>query len=481
MPNFKKASRNLFFSRAFKAFLGYGGLIYFTKVLGASLLGIYFLFFAVSNLIAFFCNMGISSAMAKRVSENKEQTEKSKLTGAGLALQIILFSIIFLLAFIFRNSINNYIGASLFFFVILAAALLQLKRYIEGNLRGRKKINKVALMTIIEGVGTILFSVIFLVSGMKLYGLIYGLLIGHFLSIIIGGLYLDIKPLFPAKRQFQKIIKFAKYSTFLGLGGMIYNWTSVFIIGLFLTKTEVGVFQSAWKISLVTVMASKAIATTVLPQISDFSSRGKNKKIESLLKKAIVFAPLIPIGAFMGSLVVSKDIMRIFGKEFVFGWFVLILLLLDKIFTSILNIFGSALGGVDRPDLTLRARVISIISYIFLAFLLIPTLGITGGALAVLVSFLIDTIIAGVYLNKIIPFKIPFNKLGWQFLAGAIMCAVMFPLKIVGGWSLSWIQLGAVVVLGSGAYFAVILTNKSLKADISPLFNKIPLIKRINL
>lgn len=97
--------------------------------------------------------------------------------------------------------------------------------------------------------------------------------------------------------------------------------------GIGISRAEIGAYENAWRVSLVVILFSQAVSTVLFPQFSKWDSEGALHKIESAIPRALLPSLLLVIPAFVGTTVLSKDILSIlFGEEFVVAWVALIIL-----------------------------------------------------------------------------------------------------------------------------------------------------------
>jgi len=88
------------------------------------------------------------------------------------------------------------------------------------------------------------------------------------------------------------------------------------------------------------MLFSGAIETTILPQISDWDSKGAQEQIENILPDAITASLFFVIPAFFGVLILSRDLLYyVFTPAYAAAWPILIILIGGKLFEGIDRIF----------------------------------------------------------------------------------------------------------------------------------------------
>ena len=116
-----KSSMHLFLARIFGAFAGFLGTVYFSHVLGAKILGIYFLFYSVLSVLNLVGDLGLSVTTVKRLSEGRDMAQY---LGASLMLRLAAIFVIVLIIIQVRSQLDAYIGASVWLYVILLLLLM---------------------------------------------------------------------------------------------------------------------------------------------------------------------------------------------------------------------------------------------------------------------------------------------------------------------------------------------------------------------
>lgn len=468
MPSIRKGASSLFIAEILVNVFNYLALVYFARLLGAEVIGTYTLFLTVVSLSVFFSGIGLHSAITKRLSEKREDREK--VFGASIIIQIVFLLVTIAAIIAIRDYIHSYLGTDLIFYIILAILFIRLNKYMVSLLRGIRKIRRIALLRIVTSISiaSISVSLVFFFD-MGLIGLVLGYMLGYMVGITVALGHVDISLRKPDFSNIKDIFSFAKYSGTLGFSGLIYNWSDTLIIGLLLTHADVGIYEMAWRIGVFIGLASQAISETVMPEISNLSSKAMTKKISKIVGKGAVFTSLVPVGAFFGGLLLSREIMGIFGEEFRVAGPILIIFLIGKIFYAHRRLFDSFLGGIDKPNLTLRVRVFTMILNVVLNVVLIYYIGLIGAAIATTASEVFDVVFLIRYSKRfMIKEYIPWKEISWIFISAAVMASVIFVFKYLL-YPVGIFELILLLVIGTGVYGAFILRHRTLREDIMEL------------
>jgi O-antigen/teichoic acid export membrane protein len=211
------------------------------------------------------------------------------------------------------------------------------------------------------------------------------------------------------------------------------------------------------------MMLTQAISTSLFPQISQCDAQDATDRIESVLPTALLPGILLVIPAIIGTIVLSRDLLRIlFGSEFTVAWLVLIILSGEKLFQSLHSVFGSALQGIDRPDLDAYSTMASAAVNLTLNIILVWQFGIVGAAIATTVASAVLMIFQLRYLRDHIKIKLPIREAIWSTVSSLVMGVSIYGLQSVYGIN-SILNLVIVVVFGATIYAIVAFTYRPIR------------------
>jgi O-antigen/teichoic acid export membrane protein len=422
--NIARSSIRVFAARAASSLIAFLGIAFFARELGSYQMGVFFLFQAMLGMIAIPVDFGISSGVTKRLSEGESP-------GSILSTAILLKSLL-LLPFVagiilFQDPINNYLGANLALLLVVALVLQESAKLTIQVLNGELRVGETAgpvfaRKFVYVGVGAVLVSM-----GAGVRGIIYGLFTG-LVVMLAWGAWKSSTPLDPPTfGHARSLFDYSKYAFASSIGGYFYSWMDVAIIGLFLTQSDVGVYEIAWRVTTVVMLFSSSIATTIFPQVSQWDAENTTERIESLLPEAIAPALFVAIPAFFGVVIFSKEILGlVFGAEYTAGWLVLIILMGEKVVQSVHIILGRSLQGIDRPDLAAKASIISLVLNFVLNVVFVFEYGIVGAAVATATSFIMNSVLHVYYLSRFTSIRVPYVQIGGCIAASFGMTVVLY-------------------------------------------------------
>lgn len=458
-----KSTLKIFLARLSGSVLSFLGTVYFANELGSSLFGTFVLFQAISQMLAVPADFGLQGAVIKRMSERENPSEVLSTAILMLGTSLIIVSIC---VYIFRSTINKYLGATLAVFVISVVILNELSKLAENVLKGELRVGETATLNfakqfIFNGLGAVLLYI-----NANVLGLVYAFITSLTIVFFWGAYKWDTPLGHPSLRTAQSLFNFSKFSVISHVDSYLYNWLDVAVIGLLLTQAEVGAYEVAWRVSAIVMLFSGAIETVILPQISEWDSEDEHKQIENVLRPALTASLFFVIPAFFGGIILSYDFLfYVFTPEYAAAWPVLIVLLGGKLFEGIDRIFKNILSGMDRPDLRAVAVIASTFLNLVLNFTLVWWIGSVGAAIATIVSFGVSTLIIVYYLSDIIIITYPYRELLSCSISASLMAVILVLVQnYIPITSLQ--RLIAFVLFGGLLYVTTIVMFPSMRRQI---------------
>jgi O-antigen/teichoic acid export membrane protein len=465
-----KSSLKILLARFGGSVVGFLGTVYFSRELGTALFGTFTLFQALSQMLAVPADFGLQGAVIKRMSE--EENEASILSTTILMLGVSLM-IVSIVVFIFRTQINSYLGAQLAFFLITVVILNELSKLSRNVLKGELRVGETAPLGFARQITFNGLGAILLFSGADVLGLVYALIAGSTVVLLLGVFKWDTSLGEPSFDVACSLFDYSKFSVVSYVDSYLYNWLDVAVIGLLLTQSEVGTYEVAWRVSAVVMLFSKAIETTLLPQISNWDSDGSRIQIENVIPNAITASLFFIVPAFFGVLVLSQELLYyVFSPAYADAWPVLIILLGGKLFEGVDGIFKNVLSGMDRPDLAATAVLVSISLNVILNFTLVWFIGSIGAAIATTVSFCVSTAIIMYYLSNLITVQFPYREILSCLISSAVMAVALSIVQgFVGITSLPLVIL--FILLGGIIYISTIFLFPTIRQEIRTVLRAI--------
>lgn len=444
---------------------GFIAIMYISHVLGAELMGIYYLFvtyFSVFNIIG---DGGLNGALVKKISEGKDQN--SYFT-AYIIIRILLIIISMGILFAISQYIPNISAYGLMPWIIIGLIASFFGATLANGVYGLGAAGLYNFSVSVREMVRILLQVVVVLLGFATIGLIGAYVVALFLWGVVCIKNFTLKLEKFAKKHILSLLSFSIWTFLIASGSYIFTFADVIFIGYFMNATDVGVYRTALNLTIVSTLFAVAINSTLSPKFSNWSSKGDYTQIPSILSKSITYGLIIAIPALIGGVILSEQLLYYFyGTEFVIGSKVLPILLLMQIIYIFSLYFGTTLSSTNHPKLTFIACIIPTVLNILLNIVLIPIIGIEGAALASLISMSINALTLWYYVKNIISIKLEYRSIINIIISSLIMGLFIVIYKLL--IPISNIAFLLIIIFLSILIYIIILTklDKNINCTIS--------------
>ena len=400
--------------------------VFYLATTGASVLGVYSLFIAVVEVVGLVTDAGLSAAAKKRISEGVERDE---FFTAALLTRLGIFVAVAAVLVGFRGEITAYIGHEFAVpFLLLCSLTYLVQSTLYESLSGEKRVARAGLLGFVSNGGRLVAWIPLLALDYGVFGILVGVWLGQVLAVVVGVAMLSLRLRRPARRHFESLFRFAKYSWMGALQETSWIWTDTLILGVFVAPALVGVYELSWQITGVLFFVASAISSALFPSISELAARNDYDRVTDLLERSLVYVGIMSIPGFVGGIIFAEPILAMFGDEYRVGATVVVVLLLARAFHSYEVVFGEALNALDRPDLMFRTNLVFLVLLISLNVVGITLFGWVGAAFATTAAMVVRTALSFYFIRSILAFTVPTREIGFEVLAALFMGACLWVL-----------------------------------------------------
>lgn len=365
-------------------------LPYIVRVFGSESYGVISISLNIIGYLKVVSDYGFELTGARNIaiSKSKSQIEETytAITWAKtLILCIILLAIIVLpWLFDFSTFDRNV-------FYLLSLMVIGSTFSYNWLFQGLQRMKFITIMNVISRSISVVLIFLFVKnpSDMFIYALIYSsvFVINALISFIIIKKIIKIKLL-----RFNWLsIKNQLYDGFhiftTSIMSKIFASFSITVLGIFATKSDVGIFSAIQKIPLLIIMIYMPISQVIFPYVSKKFGEDKDGAVRTIRKLSlyiISFFTLISIVLILSSKFV---VYLLFGSEYSVHYLILIPLLIWVIFSIANNILGiQILVGSGRQTIYSKIFTISVLMMIGLNLLMGYWFGLMGVSIATALS-----------------------------------------------------------------------------------------------
>ncbi|WP_121741002.1 oligosaccharide flippase family protein [Natronorubrum halophilum] len=435
-------------------------VVYFARLVDPSTLGIYYVVIGLLSWLQLPGNMGISSAIKKRVSEGTDANEHIT---AGIIVIGTLFVVTAGLLFAFSEYVTAYIGADVTEYLVLLLFAGLSYSIVQAVLEGRQLVHVSGLLFPVKVGGRSLLQISFVIAGFGLVGMLAGFAIGVLAAAVLGATVLTLRLRRPARRHFKNIGSFAKYSWLGSVQSRTFNWIDILLLNVFVSSALVGSYSVAWNVAAFLNTFGVSVSRSIFPEISKLSTDNSIDSTTHLIEDALSYAGLMLIPGFIGGLLIGDRVIRLYGAEYVTGTAVLGILIAACLVNGYQRQLLTTFNALDRPNLAFRVNAVFVASNVVLNVVFITQFGWIGAAYATLLTVSVATCASFMLLSRLVTFSVPVTEIARQWIAAIAMGIVIYvvepmvsPLEgaIPFGTTVGTIIL---VAIGASIYFLTLI------------------------
>jgi len=369
------------------------------RTLGADGYGVYAYVFALISLLSIPAEFGLPQLIVRETAKALAKQEWGVIQGvwrwAGKITAVLIVILVLgagLAVVIFGDRFSREQLVTLFWGLALVplvalgdlrgAALRGLNRVIQGQLpeqalRPGFYILLILGAAFVFSVGKFTPSI---AMSLQMLAAVFAFVIGAWLLWRATPLEVrQAKPVYESRRWFASTLPLA----FISGMGLINSYTSIIMLGLFVTSSDIGIYRVADQMALLVSISLQAINMVVAPQFARLYAVGNKARLQRLATtnaRAVLSLTLPVVVVF---LLFGKPLLKfIFGAEFVLAYGPLSILAVGQLVNSAMGSVGFLLIMTGHEQDTARGVAVAAVGNIVLNLVLIPLWGTQGAALA---------------------------------------------------------------------------------------------------
>lgn len=443
--------------------IGFLATMFYAHWLGPGILGQYTLFLSYFAVAGLFTDLGIGYAATCRICEGKDTDEYFTI---NLILRFLLWLVIAIVMLVFSDHFGVLAQTGLLWPLIAVLGISTLVSALSTAIGASNRLGLAASVSLIDNITRIVFQVIAVFLGFRVYGLIGGLAAGLLTEIIIDLKFIDYHLKKFHWSQVRNIFSFSSWAFLSTTCTTLFDSINPIIISFFMPVSDIGIFGVCWTFSAFALFISTALCNTLFVKVSRWKASGDWNAITVSLSRAISYAVILAIPMLAGGAILGERLLYyVYSSSFAVGATALVIIIGARVVQSVLQLYSNFLMATDHVRHQFFGLFTGAIVNILLAWLLIPLWGLPGAAIASLSNATVSTIICGHYLRKIIPIQIEMKTMRDILLSTVIMTVFVLPATLFLNQSL--LTTIALVSLGTFVYLIILfLLNLQIREDI---------------
>ena len=399
-------------------FLRFGGLavgylltLLIANLFGANGLGDYVLAITILRLFTLLAKLGLDTTSIRFIAAFASQDKwtsifrfRKQIISILSISSIVASLLMYFLAEPIADLINanyKYIQLSAFFVLPMAFFMLHYE-----SLRGLKRIAAFSFFYMMaQGLFTIVSVLIIHQFTISSNVPIYAYLVSVFIVSILSFLSFkySLKKSSEGKesaekelRSYSEILKISVPLMFAQSVQFIMAWTDKLMLGaidtpnvslgLTTNSSEVGIYHTAFKLSMFAAVALMSINSIASPKFAEMYASKNREGLKKIVHQStkMIFWLTLPLVVIFFS--IPDFLLGLFGEEFKVGMFAFILLSCGKMISAFSGSVGNILQMTGNQNILARILFLGAIINVLLNLILIPKYGINGAAIASTIS-----------------------------------------------------------------------------------------------
>ena len=439
-----------------------------TKTLGVALYGIWAQILVTISLLMPLALLQLEYAMTRFLTAEEDKNTLSKGISSIFVTVLLTASLLSLLIFILSEPLAAAVfgGAGAAYFVKISAFLILLTTLDTIILRyfiSFRQMERYSGFMILQTIGEVLLIGYLVLSGYGLFGAIVSLLLVRAFIFIIGFLLVksEVKITTPSLSMIKHYLAFSLPLIPFTISYWMINIGDRYVIGYFMGADAIGIYSASYTLGSVVGFFFSPIVLVLLPAITNLYENNKIQELKNHLKYSFKFFMMLAIPSLFGLSILSQSLLKtLTTSEFISGYMIIPIVGLGVILFNSSNLFSDVLMLFKRTKMLSVIFGFSASINMGMNIILVPMIGISGAAIATLITFAIHSLILGFISFKRLSFDLDTKFIAKSVLSSTIMGYAIWEMSPVGA-----VNIVISVVVGAVVYFGVLLLLKGFTQE----------------
>lgn len=195
------------------------------------------------------------------------------------------------------------------------------------------------------------------------------------------------------------------------LNGAILPWMPLFLLGVWATSEDVGIYGAALRVSMLVSFFLVSINNIVAPKFASLFVRGDIETLGIVARRSAILLMLFASPLLLLMLLAGDKIMGLYGPNFSEGSIVLAILAIGQMVNAFCGPAGNLLTMTGYEHKLRNSTLVALVVLAVVSILMIPLYGMEGAAVATAMSVIVNNLSAVFYVRHSIGIAYPL-KLG---------------------------------------------------------------------
>lgn len=457
--------------------LGYATQVALARFFGPAQLGYYAIGVTLVQLSNTVSQFGTDSSVVRYVAHYRAEGDHARVRGtvlmvlglafaASVALSVLLFvgagflaDVVFGKPFL-ETTIRGF-SVAIPFFTVMSTALFATQGF-----------QTVKHATYVEHVARPLVNlalvVVFFLFGVQILGAVAAYVISSAVGTVLALYYLS--RLMPGLADHKAEVKFEAREVLGASGpmmvskitGYLNSWAMVWVMGIFASAKDVGIYNAASRTAALSGLVLLAFSGIFSPMVSNLYRRNSLDHLGRLYKDVSRWAFTGSLAVFLPTALFARDILEVFGSEFVAGWLAMVVIAGGYLFGSSVGLTARVLMMTGHEKRVMWSKIGATTATLAGGAALTPVFGLMGAAVATAAGIFLVNSLTVFYVKRMLG-EWPYNRYYLKPLAAGLLAAGATMLL---RWALP-LPDGLVAVLVLGPTFLAIFAALNVALGLS--------------
>jgi O-antigen/teichoic acid export membrane protein len=452
--------------------LGYVTQVMIARLFGPAAFGFYSLGVAAVNGAQILSRFGMENGVVRYVAHHQAKEDTPRVRGTIIqaiavttALSLVLSAVMFFGAGFaadwyynkpFMETILRAFSVTLPFFTFMMMVLWATQGFQTVTYASyvQQMIRPALFLVLVP---------IFYLLGAGVIGTVAAYGVSMLLGSLIAVYYLRklFPPLFdnkvPARFETRELFAVSVPMSITAGAQYLNTWSAVWVMGAFAAAGPIGIFTAAARTATLSTIVRFAFSGIFSPIISSFHARDEMEDLGRLYKDVSRWIFTGAFAIFLPIVLLSQQILAIFGPAFTSGWTALIIVSAAQLYSSSVGPTPRMLAMTDNQNVAMIATAAAALVGVAASFALVPALGMLGAAIGMASAITTENTATMLAVRR----RLGFWPYSWAWLkplvAGALAAAVAFVAKLVLPLPGFLVTIAVVGAIFGASYLALLL------------------------
>jgi O-antigen/teichoic acid export membrane protein len=426
--------------------LGYATQVALAWMYGSAQLGFYAIGVTLAQITNILSQFGMDNGVVRYVAHYSAERDPRRVRGTVIqallitfALSVVLSVLLFLCAgFLADKVFDKPFLATMFrtfsvsvpFFTVMSMALWATQGFQTVKYQ-------TYVQDVMRPVLNLAFIAVFYLLGVQVLGAVAAYIISMVFGAVLSLYYL--RRVYPNLLNRELKPKFESRALFNASGPMIVtsftqqlnSWLAVLVLGVFAPIRDVGIYNVGFRTAALSTLVLFALSGIFSPMVSSLYRRGLSQDLGYLYKDVSRWAFTGALAFFLMTALLGRDIMAVFGDEFVPGWPVIVVIAAAQLFSSSVGPTARVLAMTGHQRMVMFATLGSAVAAVALNLVLIPGFGIYGAAAATAGSMVLVNVLTLISVRRYLGFWPYSARYAKPVIAGLLAAASVYLVRPV--------------------------------------------------